>query len=183
MFRIPFSKKLCLSLHLFWLLHRNIRTVGGCPSISRICSTVRTVEMDRQAVTRRYERTQLHHFHCGVISTQSSTARSSSSRLTYLPHASTSVLERYASCRVYCVGSGTCSSDSKLERSVNCGLSSEAHLPASYLSFSFDFNHSFRPRICATRASKEPTALGTPYLVATFVISQMFTFMSLLLSI
>ena len=50
--------KLRLSLHLFWLLHSIMRTFCGCPYISRTCSTVRTVEMDRQAVSRCNKRTR-----------------------------------------------------------------------------------------------------------------------------
>ena len=37
------SLESCVSLHWFWLLHRNIRTLCGCPGITRMCSTVRTV--------------------------------------------------------------------------------------------------------------------------------------------
>ena len=41
-FSIFFPGKLCLS-SLVWLLHRNIRTLCGCPGITRMCSTVRSV--------------------------------------------------------------------------------------------------------------------------------------------
>ena len=33
-FSFFFSWKMCLSLHLFWLHHRKIRTLSGCPRIS-----------------------------------------------------------------------------------------------------------------------------------------------------
>ena len=48
----------CVSLHLFWLLHKNIRTFCGCPGISRIRSTERTVEMDTQVLTCCGKRTR-----------------------------------------------------------------------------------------------------------------------------
>ena len=41
---------------------RTFEFVCGCRCISQTCSTVRTVEMDRQAVTRCYKQTRLHHF-------------------------------------------------------------------------------------------------------------------------
>ena len=41
-----------------------------CKDVTKACNTVRTVEMNKQAVTRCYKRTRLHHFmQSGVLST------------------------------------------------------------------------------------------------------------------
>ena len=78
---LKFPKFGQVSAPVFWCsnkFHHSFELLHTWLGISRTCSTERTVEMGRQAVTRCCKRTRLHTFYqCGIISTQSSTANSS----------------------------------------------------------------------------------------------------------
>ena len=125
--------------------------------------TERTVEMDKQAVTRCNKRTRHHPFHTRWLH-QHPVLHDLWQQIQadVLPYASTPALAHDVAKIHYselATGQALLQTHPNFHRSVVFLFSSEEYLPVRFRLLSFDGNHSFNRGICATCAARELTVL------------------------